>query len=66
MPVEQSYRWDPATQVPGVPKSAIAGVEAALWSETLDEIAQDMQRQDVDRLLANRQFLEERFGRASA
>ncbi|MDQ3809718.1 MAG: hypothetical protein M3336_05450 [Chloroflexota bacterium] len=32
----------------------------------LDEIAQDLQRQDVDRLLANRRFLEERFGRASA
>ena len=39
VPVEQSYSWDPATQVTGVPESAIAGVEAALWSETLDEIA---------------------------
>lgn len=39
VPVEQSYRWDPATQVPRVPESAIAGVEAALWSETLDEVA---------------------------
>jgi hypothetical protein len=27
----------------------------------LDEIAQDLQRQDMDRLLANRRFLEERF-----
>ena len=39
VPVEQSYSWDPATQVPDVPESAIAGVEAALWTETLDEIA---------------------------
>ena len=37
-----------------------------LLDAKLDEIAQDMQRQDVDRLLANRRFLEERFGRASA
>jgi hypothetical protein len=37
-----------------------------LLDSKLDEIAQDMQREDVDRLLANRQFLEDRFGRASA
>jgi hypothetical protein len=37
-----------------------------LLDSKLDEIAQDLQRQDVDRLLANRQFLEERFGKASA
>ena len=37
-----------------------------LLDTKLDEIAQDLQRQDVDRLLANRQFLEERFGRANA
>jgi hypothetical protein len=32
----------------------------------LDEIAQDLQRRDLDRLLANRRFLEERFGRTGA
>jgi hypothetical protein len=32
-----------------------------LLDAKLDEIAQDLQRQDVDRLLANRQFLESRF-----
>jgi hypothetical protein len=37
-----------------------------LLDAKLDEIAQDLQRQDVDRLLANRRFLEDRFGRASA
>jgi hypothetical protein len=28
----------------------------------LDDIAQDLERQDTDRLLANRRFLEQRFG----
>src|SRR5579859_26771 len=32
-----------------------------LLDAKLDEIAQDLQRQDTDRLLANRRFLEERF-----
>jgi hypothetical protein len=32
-----------------------------LLDRKLDDIAQDLQRQDVDRLLANRRFLEERF-----
>jgi hexosaminidase len=33
--VHDSYAWDPATQVSGVNEAHIAGVEAALWSETL-------------------------------
>jgi hypothetical protein len=37
-----------------------------LLDAKLDEIAQDLQSQDVDRLLANRRFLEERFGKATA
>jgi len=37
-----------------------------LLDTKLDDIAQDLQRQDVERLLANRQFLEERFGKAKA
>jgi len=32
-----------------------------LLDAKLDDITQDLQRQDLDRLLANRQFLEERF-----
>ena len=32
-----------------------------LLDSKLDEIAQDLQRQDADRLLANRRFLESRF-----
>jgi len=34
----------------------------AHMEDELDDIAQDLQRQDTDRLLANRRFLEERFG----
>ena len=37
-----------------------------LLDTKLDEIALDLQRQDMDRLLANRRFLEERFGKISA
>ena len=37
-----------------------------LLDQKLDEIANDLQRQDYDRLLANRRFLEERFGRPRA
>jgi hypothetical protein len=35
-----------------------------LLDSKLDEIAEDLERQNLDRLLANRRFLEERFGRA--
>jgi hexosaminidase len=33
--VQTAYNWDPSTTVSGVGESAIAGVEAPLWSETL-------------------------------
>ena len=36
-----------------------------LLDAKLDEIALDLERQDVQRLLANRQFLEDRFGAAA-
>ncbi len=39
--VRRSYDWDPGAYLPGAPASAIRGVEAPLWSETLtnsDEI----------------------------
>ena len=35
-----------------------------LLDTKLDDIAQDLERQDVARMLANRQFLEDRFGPA--
>jgi hexosaminidase len=36
--VEDSYDWDPATWADGVPESAVLGLEAPLWSETLEDI----------------------------
>lgn len=35
----QSYQWEPSTYLPGVPSSAVYGVEAAMWSETLTSVA---------------------------
>ncbi|MFI9819230.1 beta-N-acetylhexosaminidase [Streptomyces sp. NPDC052013] len=37
--VQRSYDWDPAAYLPGVPASAIRGVEAPLWTETLENSA---------------------------
>jgi hexosaminidase len=34
--VRDAYGWDPATQVDGIPEKSVLGVEAALWSETID------------------------------
>ncbi|HWA33142.1 MAG TPA: family 20 glycosylhydrolase [Cyclobacteriaceae bacterium] len=39
--VDSAYMWDPETQVKGIPKENIIGVEAPLWTETItnmDEI----------------------------
>jgi hexosaminidase len=36
--VKDAYDWDPATVAKGVPESALIGVEAPLWSETLANI----------------------------
>ncbi|MGW0120274.1 beta-N-acetylhexosaminidase [Streptomyces sp. NPDC003327] len=37
--VKRSYDWNPATYLPGAPPSAVRGVEAPLWTETLDTVA---------------------------
>jgi hexosaminidase len=34
-----AYQWDPANLVDGVGEHDVAGVEAALWSETLEDIS---------------------------
>jgi hexosaminidase len=47
--VSNSYNWDPATQLPGVSESDILGVEAPLWSETLQTI-QDIEFMAFPRL----------------
>jgi hexosaminidase len=36
--VSRAYDWDPATTAAGVPESAILGVEAPLWTETVGNI----------------------------
>ncbi|MEU6549815.1 beta-N-acetylhexosaminidase [Streptomyces sp. NPDC046915] len=33
--VRRSYDWDPGAYLPGVPDSAVRGVEAPLWTETI-------------------------------
>ena len=38
VPVKTAYDWDPATDMEGVSESTLAGVEAGLWTETLDNI----------------------------
>jgi hexosaminidase len=35
IPIKTAYDWDPATVVPGTSATAILGVEAPLWSETI-------------------------------
>ncbi|MCK1820169.1 beta-N-acetylhexosaminidase [Streptomyces sp. XM83C] len=37
--VQRSYDWDPGTYLPGAPASAIKGVEAPMWTETLQASA---------------------------
>ena len=34
--VADAYGWDPATLLPGVPADAVHGVEAPMWTETLE------------------------------
>ncbi|WP_086728896.1 beta-N-acetylhexosaminidase [Streptomyces carpinensis] len=38
--VQRSYDWDPGSYLPGAPASAVRGVEAPLWSETLSNSTQ--------------------------
>ncbi|WOX24207.1 beta-N-acetylhexosaminidase [Streptomyces solicathayae] len=37
--VQRSYDWDPGAYLPGAPASAVRGVEAPLWTETLSTSA---------------------------
>ncbi|HVF40775.1 MAG TPA: beta-N-acetylhexosaminidase [Gemmatimonadaceae bacterium] len=49
--VRISYDWDPATFIAGVPETAVLGVEAPLWSETLIK-SEDFEYMAFPRLLA--------------
>ncbi|MFJ4319690.1 beta-N-acetylhexosaminidase [Streptomyces lavendulae] len=35
VPVQRSYSWNPGSYLPGLPESAVLGVEAPLWTETV-------------------------------
>jgi hexosaminidase len=37
--VETAYTWDPAAQVEGLSGEGLLGLEAPLWSETLETLA---------------------------
>ncbi|MCL7454587.1 MAG: beta-N-acetylhexosaminidase [Anaerolineae bacterium] len=47
--IQAAYQWDPATQVDGVTEGDVLGVEAPLWSETL-EILDDIEFMAFPRL----------------
>jgi len=49
--VRDAYEWDPGTLVDGVSESHVLGVEAALWSETLETMAH-VEEMAFPRLLA--------------
>ena len=49
--VKDAYAWDPATLLPGVSESALLGVEAPLWSETVEKL-QDYEYMAFPRLAA--------------
>lgn len=49
--VRTAYDWDPGAHVTGVPESAVLGVEAPLWSETLRSI-EDIEFMAFPRLAA--------------
>ncbi|GAA2478703.1 beta-N-acetylhexosaminidase [Streptomyces gobitricini] len=49
--VRRSYDWDPGTYLPGAPASAVRGVEAPLWTETISSGAH-IDRMAFPRLLS--------------
>ena len=49
--IRTSYDWDPATFLPGVADTAVLGVEAPLWSETVIKV-QDFEFMAFPRLIA--------------
>jgi hypothetical protein len=62
-----AYLAVPGTNDPivhGTGRTALQELRAqlAMLDSSLDEITQNLQRQDLDGLMANRRFLEERFG----
>ena len=40
VPLRQSYDWDPAAVIDGVPAASILGIEAPLWTESVTTLAE--------------------------
>ena len=40
--LRDAYEWEPATLIPGLPPESVVGVEAAVWTETLETFEQLM------------------------
>lgn len=40
--LRDAYEWEPSTLIPGLPPESIVGVEAAVWTETLETFEQLM------------------------
>jgi hexosaminidase len=49
--VRDAYEWDPASVAPGVPESALLGVEVPIWTETIANLA-DLEMMAFPRLAA--------------
>ena len=49
--IRDAYDWEPGTLLPGVPESALLGVEAPIWAETLEKRS-DYEYMAFPRLLA--------------
>ena len=49
--VRDAYDWNPATLSPGIPESAVLGVEGPLWSETVEKLS-DFEYLAFPRLIA--------------
>ena len=49
--MRDAYEWDPADVAAGITESALAGVEAPIWSETLGSM-RDVEFMAFPRLLA--------------
>jgi hexosaminidase len=49
--LKTAYDWDPATFIAGISEASILGVEAPLWSETVDKV-QDFEYMAFPRIIA--------------
>ncbi|MDX1675746.1 MAG: family 20 glycosylhydrolase [Longimicrobiales bacterium] len=50
-PLRDAYEWDPTALIPGLPESAVLGIESPLWTETLATV-EDLEFMAFPRLAA--------------